>query len=229
MINFKLIAFEGIKIDAEAVEAAGRALLERLQGNPDAGDPEMVNALRAVGLPISRPLVRKMIANGAMKAYLEERFVVATSLDLGMLDVPGENFRFMAGKITREMFRLFAKEEKYTPAGHNSDKLLEIIGSENAPLSDIVFVNMDDVNAFIAWARKKTGKKLRLPTEKEWLIAVRALRSQLKRITNFEWTSTDYAGTKKVLLSEEDDEYLYDYDLPEFRFLILSFRLVEDL
>src|SRR3989339_1044628 len=120
MINFKLIAFEGIKIDAGAVEAGGRALLEKLQGNPDAGDPEMVNALRAVGLPISRPLVRKMIANGAMKAYLEERFVVATSLDLGMLDVPGENFRFMAGKNTKKMVWLVAKEGKNNPAGNNS-------------------------------------------------------------------------------------------------------------
>ena len=78
-------------------------------------------------------------------------------------------------EITNAEFLDFVNSASYRPA--SADKFLAnwenqkpIRGEENMPVR---YVNIDDVNAFIAWRSTRDGVTYRLPTEEEWEFAAR--------------------------------------------------------
>jgi serine/threonine-protein kinase len=79
---------------------------------------------------------------------------------------------FMMDKteVTNEEYFAFVTETKYQPLPSHWVNDRPKPGQEKMPVRD---VNIDDVNAFIAWRSKRDGVTYRLPTEEEWEYAAR--------------------------------------------------------
>jgi formylglycine-generating enzyme required for sulfatase activity len=79
-------------------------------------------------------------------------------------------FKMDKTEITNAEYSAFISATSYRPVPAHWVNDKPIIGQERMPVR---FVNMDDVNAFIAWRSKRDGVTYRLPTEDEWEYAAR--------------------------------------------------------
>lgn len=73
-------------------------------------------------------------------------------------------------EVTNEEYLAFVTETAYKPFPSDWENGRPISGQEKLPVR---FVNVDDVNAFIAWRSKRDGVAYRLPSEEEWEYAAR--------------------------------------------------------
>jgi serine/threonine protein kinase len=73
-------------------------------------------------------------------------------------------------EVTNEEYLAFVSEMGYKPVPSGWEDGKPIAGQEKLPVR---FVNLDDINAFIAWRSKRDGVTYRLPTEEEWEYAAR--------------------------------------------------------
>ncbi len=82
-----------------------------------------------------------------------------------------KSLRMDKTEVANEEYAAFLAQSGYrpVPSGWSSDGRPPE-GQEKYPVR---FVNMDDVNAFIAWRSKRDGVTYRLPTEEEWEYAAR--------------------------------------------------------
>lgn len=90
-------------------------------------------------------------------------------------EVTVKSFSMDKTEVTNAEFLEFMNATRYRPA--SGEKFLAnwendkpIRGEETMPVR---YVNIDDVNAFIAWREQRDGVKYRLPTEEEWEYAAR--------------------------------------------------------
>lgn len=86
-----------------------------------------------------------------------------------------KDFMMDKTEVTNTEFREFLTAEKYQPK--TGERFLAhwvngkpIAGEEKMPVR---FVNLEDIEAFIAWRSKRDSVKYRLPTEQEWEYAAR--------------------------------------------------------
>ena len=79
-------------------------------------------------------------------------------------------FRMDKTEITNAEYFAFVTETSYRPVPAHWVNDKPIAGQEKMPVR---FVNMDDINAFIAWRSKRDKTTYRLPTESEWEFAAR--------------------------------------------------------
>jgi formylglycine-generating enzyme required for sulfatase activity len=73
-------------------------------------------------------------------------------------------------EVTNEEYHAFVSETGYKPFPSDWENGRPLSGQEKWPVR---FVNIDDVNAFIAWRSKRDGVTYRLPSEEEWEYAAR--------------------------------------------------------
>jgi len=79
-------------------------------------------------------------------------------------------FMMDVNEVTNEEYQAFVNETKYQVIPDHWVNGHPPSGQEKVPVR---YVNIDDVNAFIAWRSKRDGVTYRLPTEEEWEYAAR--------------------------------------------------------
>jgi formylglycine-generating enzyme required for sulfatase activity len=131
-------------------------------------------------------------ANGNVSATPSPGVSPVASMTPDMVAIPGGTFNmgnnqgrneekpehsvtvnaFMMDKteVTNEEYLAFVKETHYQPLPSHWVNERPKPGQERAPVRD---VNINDVNAFIAWRSQRDGVTYRLPTEEEWEYAAR--------------------------------------------------------
>lgn len=93
------------------------------------------------------------------------------SLGMKFLPLPGSRVSICIHETRRADYGLYAKS---SPAADTSwkdvklDSLTAVAGDDHP----VVNVSWDDARAFCQWLSKKEGRKYRLPTDREWSIAV---------------------------------------------------------
>ena len=120
----------------------------------------------------------------------------ASALNLDLLVARRAGVRVMRGQVTISMWNQFVKETHYIPKGHNAALLKreEIDGDRG-------FINRADCEAFIKWARQKTGDQtLSLPNSVEYDAIKKSHARRLK-------------GTKSDRVISLNDQYNEFYDL----------------
>jgi len=85
-------------------------------------------------------------------------------------EVTVPSFMMDRNEVTNEEYFAFTSDSGYKPLPAHWVNGKPIAGQEKMPVR---FVNMDDVNAFIAWRSKRDVVTYRLPTEEEWEYAAR--------------------------------------------------------
>lgn len=81
-----------------------------------------------------------------------------------------KSFMMDKTEVTNEEYAAFVADTKYEPLPAHWINGRPISGQEKMPVR---FVNIDDVNAFIAWRSQRDDSTYRLPTEEEWEYAAR--------------------------------------------------------
>ncbi|MBI5399089.1 hypothetical protein HZB07_00535 [Candidatus Saganbacteria bacterium] len=147
-------------------------------------------------------------------------------LDLGMMAVPGTKMRAMRGATSIEMWRQFVRETGYQPefGSHKANKFLSLVRGSAA--GDMGFTNDKDCEAFIKWAREKTGDStLRLPNNQEWDAMFMGLRGQL---SGDNWERLADKVEQVQFFRFLRSNYRDFADFQEFRYHIFGLRLVGD-
>jgi len=81
-----------------------------------------------------------------------------------------ESFMMDRTEVTNEEYYAFVRDMNYKTLPEHWVNGKPANGTEKAPVR---YVNIDDVNAFIAWRSKRDNVTYRLPTEQEWEYAAR--------------------------------------------------------
>jgi eukaryotic-like serine/threonine-protein kinase len=81
-----------------------------------------------------------------------------------------DSFMMDRTEVTNEEFQAFVRDTGYKTIPEHWVNGKPANGTEKVPVR---YVNIDDVNAFIAWRSKRDGVTYRLPTEQEWEYAAR--------------------------------------------------------
>lgn len=108
-----------------------------------------------------------------------------SNLDLGLVDIPGYNygeFNISATEITQTQWAAFLKEnsEYEIPEGMSGS----LVNISNSAVSNI---SWKEAVVFCAWASKKTGRTVFLPTEMQWMSVANSLSDNIikKHTTGF--------------------------------------------
>lgn len=93
------------------------------------------------------------------------------SLGMKFVKVPGTKVLFCIHETRRQDYEAFFAENP------NADTSWKNQMTSGVPVGDrndhpVVSVNKDDAQAFCSWLSKKEGKQYRLPTDREWSVAV---------------------------------------------------------
>lgn len=93
------------------------------------------------------------------------------SLGMKFVKVPGTEVLFCIHETRRQDYEAFVAENP------NADPSWKNQMSSGIPVGDkndhpVVSVNLDDAQKFCSWLSKKEGKQYRLPTDREWSVAV---------------------------------------------------------
>ncbi|MDB6075907.1 MAG: serine/threonine protein kinase [Verrucomicrobiaceae bacterium] len=94
------------------------------------------------------------------------------SLGMKFVPVPGTKVLFCIHETRVKDYSAFAEANPGTNEAWKNSKRENVpvgTGSENDP---VTYANYDDAHAFNAWLSKKEGHVYRLPTDREWSIAV---------------------------------------------------------
>jgi eukaryotic-like serine/threonine-protein kinase len=84
--------------------------------------------------------------------------------------MPVKSFSMDKTEVTNGEYYQFVSQKGYQSIPDHWINNQPIKGQENMPVR---YVNMADINAFIAWRLQRDGVKYRLPTEEEWEYAAR--------------------------------------------------------
>ena len=159
-------------------------------------------------------------------------------------------FYIQSVPVTIKQFGKFVKETNYTPDGIKKGKAWnKDEHGETNPNYPVTNVSSHDIEKYIEWFSKKSGKHYRLPTVKEWIITINqnlidndnfALRQEVniheKKIRHFirslyEYSSTGCKGGMVLLASDyiTDIEYVGKKRCEGKIHQFVTFRLLEEI
>jgi hypothetical protein len=97
--------------------------------------------------------------------------IFVNSLGMKFVSVKGTGVLFCIHETRRQDYATYAAENPSSDAAWKNQK------SDGIPVGDkndtpVVSVNLEDAQKFCSWLTQKEGKRYRLPTDKEWSLAV---------------------------------------------------------
>jgi formylglycine-generating enzyme required for sulfatase activity len=88
-----------------------------------------------------------------------------------MLEITGTvglpAFKLGKYEVTVAEFRAFVEKAEHNPQGEGAHKLLELLKDQTKDRHPVVWVNRDDIAAYVDWLKETTGRNFRLPTVAE--------------------------------------------------------------
>ena len=161
--------FTGIDEDPEWMPAAAT---ERPAFVKPAGQPKPAPAKLPRGLPFDTATAKSMQGADSIKTI---DLGDGLSIKLRRIPATGKKAYWMAEtEMTNEQFRQFKPAHDSRNIDQQWKDHVFAGYPANEPQMPAVRISWNDANAFCNWLSKKSGKKVRLPTEKQWEWACRA-------------------------------------------------------
>jgi hypothetical protein len=161
--------FTGIDEDPEWMPAAAT---ERPAFVKPAGQPKPAPAKLPRGLPFDTATAQSMQGADSIKTI---DLGDGLSIKLRRIPATGKKAYWMAEtEMTNEQFRQFKPAHDSRNIDQQWKDHVFAGYPANEPQMPAVRISWNDANAFCNWLSKKSGKKVRLPTEKQWEWACRA-------------------------------------------------------
>ncbi len=167
---------------------------------------------------------------------INKLFIIAPK----MINIQGQTFRIMRREVSEAQVLQFAKINNYDIKGHEHTvwepdfKLPAIIKNPIKNLGNLVCLSLIDGRAYATWLSVRLNRKFRVPTEAEWLIAMKLAGRKLTGEwsgKNWEWTETrsKIYGSEDCFVLRAFGFEKPAYGSPEFRHHNFGIRLVEDI
>jgi serine/threonine protein kinase/formylglycine-generating enzyme required for sulfatase activity len=128
--------------------------------------------------PGAVPVSNKQVAAGGptarttnpAEATKDSPFV--NSLGMKFVPVPGSNVLFCIHETRQKDFEAYAAQAQITRGAWRDQSVEGVAPNENPLDHPVLRISWEDAQGFCAWLSKKEGKIYRLPTDREWSIAV---------------------------------------------------------
>lgn len=197
--NIRLITPKGLEI----VPSQSPIIIGQMQGKTPAEIDAFLAEIDNIQVAVQRPEI---------KISLPE-----------ILDVPGMKLGVMKGEVTVGLFRQFVESSGYEITGHNADELLAILKGKGDK-KRCNYLSLLDGQVFAKWLSEKTGRKFRIPTDKEWLDIKEKVGGQLAD-NDWEWVDTKDGAYYFLRCLFSVDRFTFH---PVHRYGSDAVRLVED-
>jgi len=136
------------------------------------------------------------------------------------------NYRIMKREVTVGLFKRVMEGFKFTNdnGATNAEELNKILADPSREEDVLTYVSLSDAREFARRLSELTGRRLRIPTEEEWLAARDRLSGDY-----WIWTETEQEDNPGQFVLRLPSYDRRDFINPEFRFYFHALCLVEDL
>ncbi|OGC05512.1 hypothetical protein A3H38_05990 [candidate division WOR-1 bacterium RIFCSPLOWO2_02_FULL_46_20] len=192
---------------------SGLAASSLRAGDSPAASAEIISQRQPVALEISEVGIDSVAEVSAAAVSQTSKIDIPEMIDIN------DKVKIMKGELTVGLFKRVM--EGYEITGHNDDELRAILADPAQESNALTYVSLLNAREVAKRLSNLTGRKFRVQTEDEWMVAKDNLSGN-----HWTWTETKFSGATYVLRLL--DGGLRDFRLPEGRCGAYAVRLVED-